>query len=203
MTHGTYVAYVCHKCRCDECRKANNEYAVKLARRNAYGRSTLVDAEPVRERVNHLMRHGMNGHEIMRAAGVSHHTMQNLMRAHWRTGKPVKRIKRETADAIMAVRKHSLRPGTYVTRLDAVPLVLDLMSLGYSAAWITRELGMTYQGRGLLLKTHWRAGNYAKLVKLHGSTADRAPDSPQATRSRNFAQAYRDKRYKGARGRAA
>jgi hypothetical protein len=62
--------------------------------------------------------------------------MQNLMRTHWRTGKPVKRIKRETAEAIMAVRTRSLRPGTYVTKLDAVSLVLDLMSLGYSGAWI-------------------------------------------------------------------
>jgi hypothetical protein len=203
MMHGTYVAYVCHTGRCDLCRKVNNEYAVKLARRNAYGRSTLVDAEPVRERVNHLMRNGMNGHEIMRAAGVSHHTMQNLMRTHWRTGKPVKRIKRETAEAIMAVRTRSLRPGTYVTKLDAVSLVLDLMSLGYSGAWIVAQLGMSYQGRARLLKTHWRTGNYAKLVRLHGATAQRAPESPQASRSRNFAQAYREKRYKGARGRAA
>lgn len=187
MKHGTYANYTIGRCRCEACRTANREYERGRERRAMYGQSLFVPAEPVRARVKLLMSKGMSQDEIARAAGLNDARLSDLMNGHWRTGRPLTRMKRENAERIMAVRKRSPLPGTCVSSRQAPELVLDLMALGYSAAWITRQLGLSYQGRDKLLQHSHRASTYAALVRLHGATAERAPESPEASRSRNFA----------------
>lgn len=187
MKCGTYANYTIGKCRCEECRRANREYERGRTRREIEGRSHFVPAGPVRERVHFLMRQGMSQDEIARAAGLDDARLSDLMNGHWRTGRPLTRMKRENAKRIMAVRKRKPLPGTLVSSALAPQLVLDLMALGYSAVWISERIGLSYQGRKKLLQYRHRASTLAALVRLHGATAERAPESPEASRSRNFA----------------
>jgi hypothetical protein len=191
MTHGTNVAYTTHGCHCNECRRANREYERARTRRAIQGRSLFVPAEPVRARVLALRLHGMSDDEIARAAGLNDARLSDLMCGHWRTGRPLTRMKRENADAIMAVTHRAPALGTYIAVRDFPGMTLDLMALGYSAAWIARHLRMSYQGRASLLRTRVKASTYVAMVKLHGATAFPAPESAEATRSRNFAVATR------------
>lgn len=187
MKCGTYANYTIGKCRCEECRRANREYKRGRTRREIEGRPHFVPAEPVRERWLKLRELGMSDDEIERAAGIDDKVSDALFHKHWRTGKPVQRMKRENAERIMAVRKRKPLPGTVMSSAIAPQLVLDLMALGYSAVWISERIGLSYQGRDRLLQYSHRASTLAALVRLHGSTVERAPESPEASRSRNFA----------------
>jgi len=100
-------------------------------------------------------------------------------------------MKRENAEAIMAVTRRAPALGTYITARNFPGMTLGLMALGYSAMWIAGRLGMSYQGRGALLRTRVRASTYVAMVPLHGATAYPAPPSAGAARSRNFAVATR------------
>lgn len=115
-SRGRYV----QGCRCDACREANRLYHRANQRKNLLievGRdvSGFVEAEPVRRKVRHLVSQGYTLREICRLSGVSRTTMSQLMGAHWRTGKPVKRCRRETKDAICAIKgRRNLRARTLV-----------------------------------------------------------------------------------------
>lgn len=84
MKHGTYVTYAAHGCRCEDCRKANRDYERARARRNLYGQSLFVPAEPVRQRVLSLKTRGMPENEIERAAHIDDKVIEALLRKHWR-----------------------------------------------------------------------------------------------------------------------
>lgn len=104
-SRGRYV----QGCRCDGCRAANSAYYHEATRKALLVEigedvSTFVDAEPVRRKVRQLMSQGMTQREICRVSGVSRTTMYGLMHEHHRTGRPVKRCKRETKDAICAIK---------------------------------------------------------------------------------------------------
>lgn len=189
MTHGTYRAYVVDHWRCDECRRANREYERNRTRREAYGKSFFVPAEPVRQRVRDLMALGMSQDEIARAAGLNDCRLSDLMTGHWRTKRPLTRMKRENAEAIMSVRQRKPLPGTVVDVPKVRGMVLDLMALGYTPPWIARQIGRSYQGRADLMRATHQAGTVAALLRLHGSVVTMAPLTPESARARNFALA--------------
>ena len=179
--------YVVGKCHCPACREAYRVARLDSEKRKREGRSLFVPAGPVRERWMLLRSKGMSNNEIERAAGLDHKVSRDLLNRHWRTGKPITRINRVTAEAVMAVRRRAPRAGTYVTAPDFPSMTLDLMALGYSAAWIAARLEMSYQGIEALMRQSVKASTYAKMVRLHGSTVTRAQESPEASRSRNYA----------------
>lgn len=195
MRHGTSVNYATGGCRCEECRRAHRESDHARNRRTMCGTSLFVPADPVRERVRALIAYGMSQDEIARAAGLDDSRLDNLMGCHWRTGRPITRMKRENAARVMAVKARKPLLHTVVDIPESRDLVLDLMAMGYSAMWIARSLGMSYQGRGKLLKTTHHMITHAKLRRLYRQTRHPAPTSPVASRSRNFALAYRAKRW--------
>lgn len=91
-SNGRYVA----GCRCDACKAARAAYERGRERARGYGRPTeFVDAEPVRAKVRQLQAQGYTYAEMERLAGVPHSTLHGLMCRHWRTGRPVKRCRRE------------------------------------------------------------------------------------------------------------
>jgi hypothetical protein len=172
VNHGTNVAYVVEGCRCEECRQANRAYERARVRRKAQGRSLFVPAEPVRAHWRRLRELGMNDDEIERAAGVSHHTSHNLFRGHWRTGEPVQRVKRETAEKVFAVRHRKPRLGT---RVDATPMremVLDLMAMGYSVSWVAEQIGVLRSNFAPLKAEHVRVSTLLQVKRLWDSTPE-------------------------------
>ena len=196
--HGSYVRYTIAKCRCDACREANRIQRAESERRKREGRSLFVDAGPVRERWMKLRGLGMNDDEIERAAGVSHHTSQNLFRAHQRSGKPVNRMKRETADKIMAVRHRSIKPGQRVPSAKSREYVLDIMALGYSRSWICDHIGVSISNFSVLTAGEVRFSTHEAIHKLWGMTT--APRSERnrfeafaASRARQFSAKHRPK----------
>jgi hypothetical protein len=172
-------------------------------KRKREGWSLFVDAEPVRARVRWLKAHGMSDDEIARAAGLNDARLSDLMTGHWRTGKPLTRMKRENADAIFAVKRRKPNARTYIDTPDFPDMALDLMALGYSGRWITDRLGLSYQGLDRLMDKRHTAAVYVAMKRLHGETVERAPESPQASRSRNYAQRIRSKYAPKSRRRAA
>ncbi len=203
VVHGTNVAYVVHECRCDECRQANREYERARVRRKMYGTLLFVPAEPVRERWLQLRASGMNDNEIERVAGVSHHTSQNLFRGHQRTGKPVQRIKRETAERIMSVDRRDPRPGYHVSTRKVREMCIDLMALGYSRSWIARQIGQSVSNFGVFDRANVRLSTAVAIKRLWESTVEPAPEDTHhqrsaAARSRNFANEWRSRYHRRA-----
>lgn len=189
--HGSHSSYV-SGCRCEECRRANRDYARKLRKRRAYGQLDFVDAEPVRERVQELMARGMGVCEIARAAGIHRSTLYALMRAHHHTGRPVSRMKRETAEAIMAIRRRSPQGGWKVGASTTRAATLDLMILGYSMEWIARQVGLTRSNFRPFDRDRVRLSTQRAVLALRDATTEPAPtrtpgQRASATHSRRWA----------------
>lgn len=103
-SRGRYV----QGCRCAGCTAANGAYWHSREKDKAKERwgakePYWSDAEPPRRHLLYLLDHGYTKRGICRDYGVSRPTMRNLLTAHHRTGKPVKRIKTETAQKILAI----------------------------------------------------------------------------------------------------
>lgn len=163
-SHGRFVA----GCRCKACRAANSEYAKQRVKRKAYGKPSLfVDAGPVRDRILKLRSMGYTNKEIERLSGVGHTTIHGITVAHWRTGKPVKRCKRETKDAIFAIRgRRSLTQGQTV---DAEAMRNDLVrwtGAGLSIAHVSRVSGIDRQVLDAVLHGR-RKGVFARTLHAH------------------------------------
>ncbi|MBQ9043829.1 MAG: hypothetical protein IJ111_13570 [Eggerthellaceae bacterium] len=176
-SHGRFVS----GCRCRACRDANNAYKRQRVRNKAYGRpSYLVDAEPVRQRIRKLQSMGYTYDEIERLSGVGHTTIHGIMVEHWRTGKPVKRCKRATKDAIFGIRGQ--RRVTQGQKMDASEMVNDCrrwMDAGLSVAAISRTSGLDRQIYDALLHGR-RSKVFARTLHAHRSarpTLDRMAGS--------------------------
>lgn len=199
MNHGSYVTYKRDRCRCDACREANRiEYHAR-AKRKRDGRSKFVDAAPVRERWLRLRALGMSDDEIERVAEISHHTSHHLFRNHPNTGKPITRIKRETAQAIMAI--NTRRPLQTSVMWDATEtrhMVLDLMALGYTQTWVAERIGVTLANFRLLRipSVGVEVGTHIAIKRLWESTTTQATETTRtertaASRSRAYADRWR------------
>ena len=106
-SRGRYV----QGCRCEACTLANNAYWHKREKDKAkehFGAKDpyWTDAEPVRAHLRKLLAEGYTKRGICRDYGIPRPTIHNLMTAHHRTGKPVKRIKTETARRILEIGSH-------------------------------------------------------------------------------------------------
>lgn len=138
-SNGRYVA----GCRCDACKAARSAYERGRARNRAYGRPTeFVDAEPVRAKVRQLQSQGYTYAEMERLAGVPRSTLHGLMCRHWRTGRPVKRCRRELKDRLCSIKGQ--RRLSQAQRVDASWMAEQLRSYrshGVSAAEMARRIG--------------------------------------------------------------
>ena len=172
--HGTRAKYVIERCRCAPCRRANAEYQKRRQRRNGYGLPAQVPARPVREHVRALMpspypgaHDGMGWRRIADLAGVSRSTVSALI---WgRRGKPTERIKRETAEKLLALGSDNLADASLVWAENTWGYVTELVDFGVPKVRIARALGQKGQGlqlgkRYVTIKTaravedlHWKA----------------------------------------------
>lgn len=139
--HGHYATYTLDGCRCLPCAAAASDYERARVRRIAYGKHTLVDAEPARAHIRSLMAQGMGFKRVSDKAGVSYSVVTTLL--YGKPGmRPSRRIKPAAAEAILAVRldlaEHALTDATGTwRRLEA------LQAIGWSKAALARQLGNT------------------------------------------------------------
>lgn len=146
--HGTNAAYKLDRCRCRPCRDASAAYERNRTRQTIYGRwEPFIDAAPTRAHIAALRAGGLGLKRISALAGVSHSTVGKLVYGHTRDDGshriPSERIRRDTAERVLAVRADldnlgSRRPvdGTG-TRLRLRALV----ARGWSMSRLARELG--------------------------------------------------------------
>jgi len=96
--HGTRSRYVGAKCRCDECRRANREYAQKAALRTARGGADpLVPADAARAHLLELAKADVGRRAVSAASDVGDTTLQEI-----RAGRKTQ-IRRSTERRILAV----------------------------------------------------------------------------------------------------
>jgi len=136
--HGTYTAYTLDQCRCVPCAAAASIYNADLARRNAYGRSNLVDAGPIRAHIAALREAGI-GLKRLTALGVASSgeltkLVYGVSRGDGTHRPPARRIHAETAQRILAVTAtaDSVAGGVRVNPIGTCRRLQGLIALGWS-----------------------------------------------------------------------
>lgn len=145
--HGTPACYALDGCRCLPCAYARSVYDQQLAKRNAYGRSNLVDAEPARQHVRALMAAGVGLKRIVAVSTVSQGGLWKLMYGK-NGGPPSRRITRATADRILALDPTDpalLAAGAMVASVGATRRLQALACLGWSIGRLSTESGIDRQ----------------------------------------------------------
>src|SRR5262249_25798184 len=122
--HGTRARYVLGPgpgtgpgCRCDACTAANRDAERHPERQILYGRwQPYVDAPPPREHVRALAAGGVGWKRAAELAGVSTGSVSKLLHGGPGDRPPSRRIRPETAAAILAVRPsaQAAAPGALV-----------------------------------------------------------------------------------------
>ena len=103
-SRGRYV----QGCRCSACTAANNAYwhqREKDKAKESFGAKApyFADAAPVRAHLTKLLASGYTKRGICRDYEIPRSTVRALLSEHHRTGEPIKRIKRETAEKILEI----------------------------------------------------------------------------------------------------
>lgn len=176
----TGTCYVIHKCRCDDCRAGNSARENRRARLKAYGRfdNGLVDADPVRAHVEALRAFGLGYARIARLAGVQPRAVAALIYGRQegssspRKGEHVKRIKRESAEAILSIQPSlellgataHVKAGPYVRRLKA------LVALGWSQSRLAARMGIE-RSNFRFISEYDAAGTHRSRVLIRASSA--------------------------------
>jgi hypothetical protein len=113
------ACYSSHRCRCDGCRDANVTYEKKRTRRAAYGQALMVDAQPVLDHVQMLSDAGLGKRRLAEITGLSE-------TAIWKLKRQTKRVRKETAEAILAVEAwQALRSPVQLAQIGKNPRCVD------------------------------------------------------------------------------
>lgn len=146
------TCYVIHKCRCQPCTAARADRERWRNRQKAYGRydNGLVDVEPAREHVALLMSYGMGWQRCAEVTGIGYTAMSQLIYGRKgsskdpRKGETLKRISREKAQKILAVKPSLdlLRPGTRISSRGVRRRVQALVARGWSQSKLSAMVGV-------------------------------------------------------------
>jgi transcriptional regulator with XRE-family HTH domain len=174
-----------------DCREGNRRREERRNKLIAYGRydSGLVDAGPAREHVAALSEFGLGYKRVAAIADLHVTTVRQLV---WgrddgpRKGELAKRIKRATAEAILAVEprveylgaRASLPAGPYVRRLKA------LVALGWSQAQLCNRLGVQ-RSNFRYISRYDQAGARRNRVMIGAATALRIVELYDVLSNRN------------------
>lgn len=186
------AGYKIHGCRCHDCTQASTAYNARRDRLIAYGRwQHMVDAEPVRQHIRTLMAAEIGWQRVAQAAGVSTGGVSRIL--YGGSGRPpCKKVKKATADAILAVQPHpELR--SVDSTVDATGTrrrTQALVALGWSLTAQATRLGRTIQNHKYVLTTDRVTIRTARLVaSLYDELSIvTPPPSFSATRARRWAQ---------------
>lgn len=169
--HGHYATYVLDECRCTPCTAANTAYVQRLTREKAYGRyDRLVDSAPVRAHIQALQAAGIGLKRVTALTGVHGGFMTKLLygspRPDGTLRPPAARVKRETADKILALRigPHLVADGAKVDATGTRRRLQALVSLGWSQSELGRQLGMSPSNFGKTLRARQVVASTARAV---------------------------------------
>lgn len=178
--HGTRAAYVADRCRCQDCREANRAEAAARRRAIAYGRwQPYVDADPARQHITRLRATGVGINHIVALSGVGSGTIRQLVYGHPRTGRPVTRVRAQTAAAVLAVPLGRPAPGALVPTTSVRGLLTDLHDAGYSTGEVAALLGRTTTSLTASLSRHRiTAATAAAITDLHRTLTDQQARRP-------------------------
>lgn len=210
--HGkTTVCYVIHQCRCDDCTDNRTAREANRRRLKAYGRydTGLVDVAPVREHVLMLGEFGIGYKRVAQLAGFKSSTpVRTIIWGRMdpgRVGEMQKRVKRETAEKILAIQPDlsMLADPVAVPAKPYVRMIKALVAVGWSQSKIAAALGVTranfdYVSRydnsnGHGNRVRMSAGTARAVVALYDDWSNRRPsedewrDKISAARARGYA----------------
>lgn len=172
------TCYIQHQCRCDPCTDANTARERRRSKLKAYGRfdTGLVDAEPVRAHLLMLGEAGLGYKRVAKLAGIGTTPVRNIIWGRQepgpRYGEIPKRVKRETAEAILRVQPalEYLAAGQLVPAAPYVRRIRALVALGWSQARIAAELGVS-RANFRLLRQYETADSHKERVKITAGLA--------------------------------
>lgn len=183
--HGTRARYVHGPgpgrgpgCRCEACTAANRRAASDRDRQIVYGRwQPYIDAGPAREHLQALSQAGVGWKRAAAAAGVSTGAVSKLLYGGPGNRPPARRIRRETAAAILAVGASAdqLAPGALADSTGTRRRLHALVATGWSQARLARELGMTGANFGAMMRRDQVTAGTAREV---GDLYDRLWNQP-------------------------
>lgn len=207
--HGeTTTCYILHKCRCAECRRGISQRESRRKKLKAYGRwvDPYVPAQPVREHVQHLRAFGFGWKRIAELSGVGNTAIASLVYGRKgasgdpRRGEVVKRIAREKAERILAVKPDidALAAGAVIPARGTHRRVQALVAIGWSQSKLAARLGMKVANFGSMLHRQMvTVATHRAVAALFDELWDKTP--PRETRPERAAYT-RALRYAKARG---
>lgn len=203
---GSLVCYNLHQCRCAPCSKHRTATEARRRKDKAYGRydTGLVDVAPVRAHVLALMEYGIGYKRIAQLAGFRSSTPVRTIAwgrqdAGPRYGELQKRVKRETAERILAIQPtiDNLGGGAKVPALGTHRRIQALVARGWSLTKISHRLDMQ-------VGNFWRmmqrdqvvASTHRRMVEIYEDLWDQEPPHDEwhskaaYTRSMNYARKH-------------
>lgn len=197
--HGTRKAYVAG-CHCGPCTRANREAENHRTRMIAYGTwQPYVDAEPARQHVRLLGSHGVGWKRAANLAGISSGAMSKLLYGGPGGRPPSRRIRPETAAAILAVRPDlaALGSGSAVDATGTRRRLQGLVAIGWAQARLASRLGMLPSNFGdVMNREHVTAATARAVADLYDELWDKPPagdghrEKISASRARNYARKH-------------
>lgn len=165
--HNTITCYTDYKCRLPECvRRYNDRNNARLRAHKEGTYSALVEVTPARQHIICLMNTGMSADAIARAAGISVHSVLDILRPHAtkRRGKR-RRISPQLAQKLLAVRASDRTSG----RIDAtgtIRRVQALVALGWPVKHIADRAGLSAENSSYILKRPRVYSSTAKAIAV-------------------------------------
>lgn len=133
--HGTRARYVAARCRCDDCRRANREYAQKAALRVVRGGADpLVLADAARTHLLDLSKADVGRRAVAAASDVSATVLQGV-----RSGRKAQ-IRRSTETRILAVDASARSDHSRVSAGPTKAALRKLRTLGVTKTAISEHL---------------------------------------------------------------
>ncbi|MBS3177725.1 MULTISPECIES: hypothetical protein [unclassified Pseudoclavibacter] len=202
----TGTCYVFHKCRCTPCREGRARAEQRRRKAKAYGRfdTGLVDVEPVREHMLALSELGVGYKRVAELAGLGITPVRNIIFGRQdpgpRKGEMLKHVKRETAEAILAVTADAsaLAGGASMSSLGARRRVQALVARGWTLSKLGKQLGetptnfITSLGRAsITVRRHKAIADLYEQLWNVAPPAELWHDKTARTRALNYAAARR------------
>lgn len=174
--HGTHACYVLDGCRCDRCREACRTYERHRGRAQRSGQPVTVDAGPVRAHVRSLMADGRGDNlgavglkQIAKVSGVAHGALWKLIYGAPDRAGPSKRVRRDTAERVLAVTRADMADGATVPAEGTWRRVDQMVAAGWAKAAIARHVHGPQAVALQLSRRTVTAGNARKVAALHAA----------------------------------